>query len=151
MYRALMFCFCLLFASLAHTTIYYWVDHQSNTHYSQRPPQDKSLAAKKIFIKPSGTIDSNKPLTSIQDSANEIAKSNAERKAANDKILQQSTDHKRLQEQCEATQKSLEELDYAGNRLYKDSDGNYSRLSSEEKATQRQKLNDFLKDNCSLN
>jgi len=148
MYRALMFCFCLLFANLAHTAIYYWVDHQGNTHYGQRPPKDKSLTAKKVFIKSSGIIDSEKVLTSIQDSANAIATSNAERKAANDEALRLANDERRLQEQCDATQKSLEELDYGGNRLYKDADGNYSRLSYEEKTKQRQKLEAFLQDNC---
>jgi len=148
MYRALMFCCCLLFAHFAHATIYYWVDHQGNTHYGQRPPQDKSLVAKKVFIKSSGIFDAEKTLTPIQDSANAIAASNAERKAANDEALRQANDERRLQEHCDATQKSLEKLDYGGNRLYKDADGNYSRLSYEEKTKQRQKLEAFLQDNC---
>ena len=148
MYRALMFCYCLLFTSLAHTTIYYWVDHQGNTHYGQRLPQDKSLSATKVFIKSSGVFDAEKTLTPIQDSANAIAASNAERKAANDEILQQANNIRRLQHQCEATKKNLEELEYGGNRLYKDANGNYSRLSSEEKTQQRQKLEEFLQDNC---
>ena len=148
MYRALIFCFCLLFTHLAHTAIYHWVDHQGNTHYGQRPPKDKSITANKVFIKSSGIFDDEKTLTPIQDSANKIADSNAERKAANDEAVQQANNKRRLQEQCDATKKNLEELDYGGNRLYKDADGNYSRLSPEDKTKQRQKLDAFLQDNC---
>ncbi|MFT6217327.1 MAG: hypothetical protein ACJA2Y_000718 [Cycloclasticus pugetii] len=148
MYRALMFCSCLLFAQFAYSAIYQWVDHQGNTHYSQHPPADKSISTQNITVTKKPVADAKKNQQSIQDSANEIAKSNAERQAARDKLQQQAEENKRLQESCEASKKSLIELDYGGNRLYKDTEGNYSRFTDEDKNNQREQLNDFINKNC---
>lgn len=148
MYRALIICFCLFFAHSSYAAIYKWVNEQGNTHYGQRPPRDKNIDVKKVFVKSSGIIDSEKDPTSIQDSANEIAKSNADHKAANDKIQQQANEKRRLQERCETSKKNLAELDYGGNRLYKDADGNYSRLSPDDKTKKREELNTFINENC---
>jgi len=148
MYRALIFCFCLLFASLAHAAIYHWVDHQGNTHYDQQPPRDKSIDAQKISVKSNTIVDSEQTQQSIQDSADEIAKSNSARKAENNKAQQKADENRRLQERCDISKKNLAELDYGGNRLYKDAEGNYSRLSTEEKNNQREQLNVFINENC---
>ena len=148
MYRALIICLLLLFANISYAAIYQWIDEHGNTHYGQLAPRDKNIDAKKIFVKPSRVIDNEQTSTPIQDSANEIAKSNADRKAANDKIQQQANEKRRLQERCETSKKNLAELDYGGNRLYKDADGNYSRLSPDDKTKKREELNTFINENC---
>jgi len=148
MYRALMFCFCLLSANLTHAAIYHWVDHQGNSHYAQQPPRDKSINAQKMGVKSNHIVDSEQPQQSIQDSANEIAESNAARKAESDKAQQKANETRLLQERCDTSKKNLAELDYGGNRLYKDAEGNYSRLSTEEKNNQREQLNAFINENC---
>lgn len=148
MYRTLMFCFCLLFTQFAHTAIYYWVDHQGQTHYGQQPPLDKSINVQKIAVSTNSSVDPNQQQQSIQDSANKIAESNAERKAARDKLQQQADENRRRNENCDASKKKLAELDYGGNRLYKDAEGNYSRLTDEDRNNQREQLNDFINKNC---
>jgi hypothetical protein len=147
MYRALIVLISFFTLSIAHATIYQWTDQQGQLHYSQTPPPNKSIESKKITIRNS-TVTGDKPHPSIQDSANEIAKSNAERKAANEKIQQDARANRAMQERCSTSKKNLAELDYGGNRLYKDADGNYSRFSAEDKNQQREQLNAFINENC---
>jgi hypothetical protein len=148
MYRALIFCIFFLSANLAHSAIYQWVDEQGNTHYGQQQPRDKSIASQKIEVRTLQPAENQQPQKSIQDSANEIAKSNAARKTANDAKQQSAEESRQLQTRCETSKKNLAELDYGGNRLYKDAEGNYSRFSAEDKSKQREQLNAFINENC---
>lgn len=86
MYRFLIFCIILFFNGLGHAAIYHWIDEQGGTHYSQRPPRDKTIISQKIVFKSMATAFDQQPQPTIQDSANEIAKSNAERQAAHEKF-----------------------------------------------------------------
>ncbi|MEO1889517.1 MAG: DUF4124 domain-containing protein [Cycloclasticus sp.] len=148
MYRAfILFCCSLACTvSLADMRIYKWVDAQGNTHFSQQPPRNKNITPQRIIIKTD--YKEGLSLKALIDSANEIAKSNAERKAANDKVRQNADKQRLAQERCETSKKNLAELDYGGNRLYKDADGNYSRFSAKDKTQQREKLNAFINENC---
>lgn len=148
MYRTLMFCFFLLFANLAHAAIYHWINHEGHPHYGQRPPSDKSIQVQKIHIKSTVRIDDKTAEKTIQESANELAKSNATRQAELESAQQKAIEIKRIQERCDSSKKNLAELDYGGNRLYKDAEGKYSRLSAEEKNKQREQLNAFINENC---
>ena len=132
---------------MGNTAIYQWVDDQGRMQYSQQKPHGKSLEPQKITIKTSRPAD-NKQLKSIQDSANEIARSNAARKAASDKALQETQEARLAQEKCATSKKNLSDLDYGGNRLYKGADGRYSRFTPEDKKQQREQLNSFINENC---
>ncbi|MEW4983939.1 MAG: DUF4124 domain-containing protein [Cycloclasticus sp.] len=148
MYRTLMVCIFLLSSSLTHATIYHWVDEQGTTNYGQTPPKNKSIARQKIVVKSQTVVESQQAQQSIQDSANEISKSNAERKAASDKRQQEVIKQARRQERCETSKENLAQLDYGGNRLYKDAEGNYARFTAEDKNLQREQLNAFINENC---
>tara|TARA_R110002095_G_scaffold44995_4_gene40450 strand:- start:2926 stop:3375 length:450 start_codon:yes stop_codon:yes gene_type:complete len=148
MYRFLIFCIFLFFNGLGHAAIYHWIDEQGGSHYSQRPPRDKTIISQKIVFKTIATAFDQQAQPTIQDSANEIAKSNAERQATHEKTQQEAKENSRLQERCATSKKNLLELDFGGNRLYKDADGNYSRLDAEDKNQQRAQLNAFINENC---
>ncbi|MBL4744064.1 MAG: DUF4124 domain-containing protein [Cycloclasticus sp.] len=147
MYRILFFSLCLIISSTSFAAIYHWVDLEGTTNYSQRPPHNKSIPSQKIIINPPAAY--TQPQISIQDSANEIAKSNTARKEANDKIQQQAAGERAMRERCNTSRNNLAELDYGGNRLYKDAEGNYARLSAEDKTQQREQLQAFINENCS--
>lgn len=147
MFRLFITCFVFFFAVSSQSAIYQWTNEQGNIAYGQKPPRDKTIKTQKILLKSSEIIEV-KQAESIQDSANEIAKSNAARKAANEKIQQEAAEALLLQERCATSKKSLTELDFGGNRLYKDSDGNYSRFSAEDKSQQREQLTAFINENC---
>ena len=148
MYRTLIVCILLLSCSLTHAAIYHWVDEKGTTNYGQSPPKNKAIARQKVVVKSQTTIESQDTTLSIQQSANEIAKSNAARKAADDKQQQEIIKQVQRQERCETSKKNLAELDYGGNRLYKDAEGNYARFSAEDKNQQRERLNALINENC---
>ena len=146
MYRSLTVLFYLLFATIGHAAIYKWADENGNTSYGQAPP--RNIISQEITIKSAPVETTGKPQKSIQDSADEIAKSNAERKASTDKTTQKAQQQRLLQDQCANAKKELSTLGIGGNRLYKDSDGNYSRINEDDKNQQRQKLSAFIHENC---
>lgn len=148
MYRALILCSCLLVwtSVQADMRIYKWIDTQGNTHFSHVAPHNKSISLEILMIKTDGREGLS--LKALIDSAEQIAKSNAERKASNDKIRQEVEKQRLVQEQCETRKKNLAELDYGSNRLYKNSEGDYSRLSAEDKRQEREKLSAFINENC---
>ncbi|MDX2425335.1 MAG: DUF4124 domain-containing protein [Cycloclasticus sp.] len=147
MFRPLIICFAFLFTSNSHAAIYQWTDEQGSVAYGEKPPQDKTIKTQKILLK-SPEISEVKQTRSIQDAANDIAKANAEREAAIDTANQSAEDEKFMQEECARANKALSSLDLGGNRLYKDSAGNYARLSDDDKSLQRQNLNAFIDENC---
>ncbi|MBQ0725638.1 MAG: DUF4124 domain-containing protein [Cycloclasticus sp.] len=147
MFRCLIFCFIFFLSSNALAAIYKWTDDQGNTSYGQTPPRDKSLKLEKLNTKRSPSVPVDR-LKSLQDSANEIAKSNAERAAANNKAAELVREKQRIAKECSQAKQALAALDLGGNRLYKDSEGNYSRLTQEDKSQQRQSLSLAIEETC---
>lgn len=147
MFRCLIFSFIFFFSSNTLAAIYKWTDEQGITSYGQTPPRDKSIKLEKLNTKRSPPVSVDR-LKSLQDNANEIAKSNAERAAANNKAAELAREKQRIAEECSKAKQALAALDFGGNRLYKDSEGNYSRLTEETKTQQRQNLSLAIEETC---
>jgi len=148
MYRTFILCSLLLIHGVANAAIYKWVDHKGVINYGQIQPQKQLIPFDKVTLKTQKNSASQKQPKSIISSAKEIAESNAKRKAATDKKAFAAQEKKRLQKNCLISKQNLANLDYNSNRLYKDSKGNYSRLTSYEKEQQRQKFTALIKENC---
>jgi len=145
--RKALFVIFLLYSSSSLAVIYHWTTHEGVQKYSQSPPRDKSISSEKIYIKKHFN-DSDVPNTSLQQSADAIAKSNAERKIASDKLDQELVQQRLMNDICHRAKQSLAALELSGNRLYKDASGDYLRLDEEAKNKQRQKLNKQIEENC---
>jgi len=146
----MIFCICLLAGFSSQADIYKWTDQNGNTHFGEKRPFDKSISYKKLSIKAQrvNEAESEGRLKSIQQSADEIEKSNADRQAAIDKADLSAETKKRSHAECDNVRKSLSSLDFGGNRLYKDSDGNYSRMNEDDRNIKREQFNQFLNENC---
>ncbi|MEH6502904.1 MAG: DUF4124 domain-containing protein [Cycloclasticus sp.] len=147
MFRPLIILFIFFFAASSQAAIYQWTNEQGNIAYGKTPPRDKTIKRQEVSTK-TPKVDAVKQAKSIEESANEIAKSNASRKAAIDKAAQAAQDKRLVEEDCTRANKALSALALGGNRLYKDSEGKQARLSEEDKNLQRQKLNAFINENC---
>jgi len=145
--RQALFVIFLLFSTPNIAKIYHWTDQQGAQHFSQTPPRDKSILSEKIHIK-KHRHEAQQAKESLQESANAIAKSNAERKAANDEIKQQIKHQRLMANNCQQAKQSLSALTLSGNRKYKDASGNYQRLDEKAKNKQRKRLNTLIKENC---
>jgi len=148
MYRAFILCSCLLINSSANAAIYKWVDHKGVINYGQTKPQRQAITPDKIILKVQKRGDTKEASESIVDSANKIAESNAKRKAEKHKKALATQKERQLQKRCITSKKNLANLNYGGNRLHKDSKGNYSRLTPTDKEQRRKELRAFIKENC---
>jgi uncharacterized protein (DUF3084 family) len=148
MYRTLLLVFCLILSTQSFAAIYKWIDKNGNVSFGQIRPADKSIVSQELSVKSSRVVVTEKKQVSLKSSEDELIKANSEREAARDKTLQAKAAKKIAQERCDGAKKSLAQLDVGGNRLYKDSEGNYSRLDEEKRSQQRQDLNTFIDENC---
>lgn len=150
MYRYVVFSICLSISSLCLADIYQWTGQHGNTAYGQQRPVDKSIPYNVISkeARPASETQSGSQLKSIQETADELEKANAVRQAKIDDAKLAEETKKQSQAKCESVKASLAALDFGGNRLYKDSDGNYSRLADDDKNRKRQEFNQFLDENC---
>jgi len=148
MYRSTIIIFCLLFTATVHAAVYQWVNEQGNISYSQTRPQDKAVEVKEITTKRGGQAVTKKQQEDLQNSADELIEANTKRQEQRDKNDQEAQAKQFAKKQYDDVRKSLALLDVGGNRLNKDSEGNFSRQNEENRAKQRQQLNDFLSENC---
>jgi len=137
----------LLFITNSQAGIYKWNNEHGTRQYTQSPPRDKSIHIEKIIYKKYFN-KSVTPSQSMQDDADEIARSNAKRQAAIDKAEHQNQQQQLARKSCQRAKQSLTSLDFGGNRLYKDAEGNYHRFNTEEKERKRELLNEIILNNC---
>lgn len=141
----LLFSLILIFTtSASYSAIYEWTNKQGNTAYTQTPPGDKNIDSKKIEIKAQGI---NKNVRSYQAPAEMTTEAPTET-LSEEKSKQIAEGKKLLLEQCSNAKKALESLDLGGNRLYKDNEGNYLRLTEKDKKQRRDNLSSFITEHC---
>lgn len=138
----------LLAITNSQADIYKWNDEHGTRQYTQSPPRDKSIYIEKIKYK-KYLSKSETPSHSTQDEADEIGRSNAKRQAATDKAVHQNQQQQLARDSCQRAKQSLAALDFGGNRLYKDAEGNYHRFNTEEKKHKREQLKEVILNNCS--
>jgi len=137
----------LLYSSSSLAIIYHWVNQQGVQQYSQTPPRDKSIPSERVYIK-KHIKDEDMPSESLEQSAETIAESNAERKTISDELNQKFQRLQIMAENCKLAKLSLVDLERGGNRLYKDANGDYQRLDEAAKNKQRKQLNAVIDENC---
>ena len=135
------------YSSMSYSAIYEWTNKQGNKAYTQTPPSDKSISRKKLEVKSQKTSDAitysdKSEETTTPDSteeASDVSPEEQAKKIAEGKQL--------IKEQCTNAKSGLAGLD-GGNRLYKDSKGNYLRMTEEEKDKRRKNINSFITEHC---
>ena len=149
MFRFLIVCIFFLFAIPSLATIYEWTDLKGVTSFGQIRPTPQGISSRTVKVTPPKRSNSDiPPNPSIQESADKIADSNLKRQTTRDKATQAQAKIDLIQQQCINAKKSLAQTKLGGNRLFKDSTGRYSRLTSEERRLKQQTLNDFIQQNC---
>ena len=145
----LLIVFTMIFCSPNYAAIYKWVNEQGVTSFTQQPPKNKDTPFQKIKVKATAPNDNyaedNTSANKNARKAKEISLKKAQEVARQEQIKDGSED---LKKHCALAKKSLVSLNMGGNRLYKDSDGNYLRLDEESKEQKRQEISQFLADNC---
>ncbi len=149
MFRFSIICMCFLFAIPSLATIYEWTDSKGVRSFGQIRPTHKDISPRAVTVTPPKRSNSDiPPRPSAQESANNIADSNLKRQATRDKAIQAQEAISLIQQQCANAKKNLAQTKLGGNRLFKDSSGQYSRLTDEKRRLKQQTLTDFIQQNC---
>ena len=135
---------CLLIPSLSEADAYKWVDDDGKTNYTQIPPppgyeseivQEASSPA--VTPAPPATVLQERFEEKQKDRENEAAVAGQERKNAEIRQLN-----------CDAATRNRAALEMGGNRLYKTADGEYLRLSGEERQQRIDQAKEQIKKYC---
>ena len=124
---------------------YKWVNEEGVVTYSQTPPPD--VESERINVR-SGSSSSN---LSSQDQLDRLKQNLADR--AEDQELEKSRQQEEKsvralkKKNCQASRSNLQKLEGLGNRLYK-TEGEYKRLSEEERQSLMTQAREQIKNNC---
>ncbi|NOX08491.1 MAG: DUF4124 domain-containing protein [Gammaproteobacteria bacterium] len=143
----LLGCLLLLLLSPAQATIYKWVDNEGTTQYTQAPPIGR---ASTIVPRPvPSDISSEEARTSLLKAQQKLKEWSQQRK---EKKLQQKIDivkQEQLIQQCRQARIDLANLGNAARQRFRTAEGEYVRLSEEQRRRLRQQLRDKIEKNCS--
>ena len=124
---------------------YKWVNEEGVVTYSQTPPPDGQ--AERVHVR-SGSSSSSQ---SSQDQLNQLRQKAADN--AEDRELEKANRQEEKsalaikQQNCQAATSNLQKLEGLGTRLYM-TDGEYKRLSEEERQTLMNQAREQIKANC---
>lgn len=131
--------------SILFAETYKWINEEGVVTYSQTPPPD--VEAERINIR-SGTPVSGQ---SSKDKLDQLRQKAADKAEDRDMEKQQQQEKQSLtamkQKNCEIAHSNLQKLEGLGTRLYK-KDGEYKRLSEEERQSLMQQAREQIKSNC---
>lgn len=142
---AIFICLSVLISGPLHAETYKWVNEEGVVTYSQTPPP--SMEAEKVKLRQSRTSSGPSSKDRLNDMRQRL-EDNAEDRELNKQSQQESKEKLAIKKQnCQAARSNLQKLDGLGNRLYM-KDGEYKRLSEEERQSLMQQARENIKANC---
>jgi hypothetical protein len=132
--------------SVLYADTYKWVNEEGVTTYSQTPPKGVKAERVKVYgsKSPSGAQDSQNRVKQLRQ---KMADSAEDRELEKQQRQSDKTERERKQKNCQAARENLHALEILGSRRYK-VDGEYRRLSEEERQQLMQKEKEHIKANC---
>jgi hypothetical protein len=143
---ALLACLLTLATLPLMAETYRWVNDEGVVTYSQTPPPDQQ--AERIKLR--GTAapsDSQHSQTRLDQLRQRLADREEDRQLAKKQRQETKEAQQRKGQNCEAARSNLRNLQGLGNRLYK-SEGEYRRLTEEERQNLMQQARENIKANC---
>ena len=135
---------CLLAPSLSTAEIYKWVGDDGKTNYTQLPPPP-GHEWKAVREAPASAVAPAPPATELQERYEEQQK-DSENDAAVAGQEKKNADIRKLN--CDAATRNRASLELGGNRLYQTADGEYLRLSEEERQQRIDQAKEQIKKYC---
>ena len=136
----------LLVTSSAYAETYRWVDENGVVSYSQTPPPSGQVETLEIRV-PAG-ISSEEASKRLDGMRQQLEDRREDRKLAQEEKLKAKQEQQRRQQNCEAARNNLQKLEGLGNRLLKTADGEYRRLTEEERQQRMQEARKNIAENC---
>jgi hypothetical protein len=140
----ILFTILVSLTSNLNADTYKWIDEEGVVTYSQTPPPRQGVERVKIRGAKSGSDESSARLDQLRQ---RLADSAEDRQIAKQQREEAKAEEKRKRQNCEAARSNLRKLEGLGNRLYQ-TEGEYRRLSEEERQSLMQKEREHIKANC---
>ncbi|MDJ0807638.1 MAG: DUF4124 domain-containing protein [Gammaproteobacteria bacterium] len=138
---------CLSFYSLAAIAqTYRWVDENGVVSYSQTPPP--SQEAETLTIKPQSQIDNTAARKKLDDLRQQLEDQREDRQLAQEELEKTRQERIRQETNCRTARDNLRKLEGLGNRLLRTADGDYKRLTEEERLQRIQATIERIKHDC---
>ncbi|MEJ2453363.1 MAG: DUF4124 domain-containing protein [Candidatus Thiodiazotropha sp.] len=145
MKNLLLACLLILGPQPLLAETYKWVNEEGVVTYSQTPPP--SGEAERVKLRettPSGSQSSQTKLNKLRQ---QMADSAEDRELEKQEQEKADKEKKVKQQNCQSARDNLRKLEGLGNRLYK-MEGEYRRLSEEERQRLMQQEQEHIKANC---
>ncbi len=130
----------------AQADIYRWVDENGHTTYSQTPPPDRN--ADKIRPPPAPSESPEQARMRLEEQLQRKDDYLEDRELAKDKRRKQQAEQDMRESNCATARKNHANLVAAARRLVKMPDGEYRRLTEEDRQKLLRKAQADINDNC---
>ena len=132
--------------TILYADTYKWINEDGVTTYSQTPP--KGVKAERVKVYGAKSSDSEQSSKSrVNQLRQKLADSAEDLELEKQRQQKDTEDHALKQKNCEAARQNLHSLEILGSRRY-EIDGEYRRLSDEERQKLMQKEREHVKANC---
>lgn len=135
----------LFLPSILYAETYKWVNEEGVVTYSQTPPPNSDSETVHVRSAPPKSGPSSKE--KLDNLRQRMVDSAEDRDLEKQKQQKEKEIAALKQQNCKAARSNLQKLEGLGSRLYK-KDGEYKRLSEEERQSLMQEARKNIKDNC---
>ena len=142
----LLTCSLLMAASASSAQTFRWVDENGVVSYSQTPPP--SGKAETVEIRPTPQQDPGAAKARLNRLRQQLEDREEDRQLARESQQKTAAESAKREKNCQAARDNLRNLEGLGNRLLHTSNGEYVRLTEDERQTRMQTARDNIKSYC---
>lgn len=133
----------------AQAGVYRWVDDQGGVHYSETPPpagnKDRGTRVHTLGAPSGGAEQGRQRSEAIQ---NQLKAIETQRQQASEAQTKAEAEATRRETNCKAARQNLANLEIRTNRRIRDSEGNVTTLTEEERQKKMAEARKLIEENC---
>ena len=143
----LIFFGLVIYITCVQAQTYRWIDANGVVSYSQTPPP--SIEAESLSLPSQSQSDSKAAAKKLDALRQKLADKREDRQLAKETAEKAVRVKSTRQSNCTSARSNLRKIEGLGTRLLKTSDGEYLRLTQEEREKRIQAAKEQIKNNCS--
>ncbi len=143
----LIFFGLVIYIACVQAQTYRWIDANGVVSYSQTPPP--SIEAESLSLPSQSQSDSKAATKKLDALRQKLADQREDRQLAKETAEKAEQVKSTRQSNCASARSNLRKIEGLGTRLLKTSDGEYLRLTQEEREKRIQAAKEQIKNNCS--
>jgi hypothetical protein len=138
----------LVAAAQAGGALYKWVDENGEVVYSQFPPSDQQRKPEIIKPPPPPAESPASARARLNQQLQQYEDNREDRELAAGKAAEDEKKAAAARQRCEAARRNLQGINGRARQLFRTPDGQYRRLTDEERQAQRAELEQIIAKDC---